>query len=261
MNIRKNENLTKESVTELLYNLKQIGLKTVEWTGGGDPLLWKHLYDAVGFAEDIGLEQGLITNGIKLNDFDESFFACLSWVRVSMNCLDYLDSFDIPDMPHSVLGFSYVMNQNTSVDVLGRLKLYTEKHKPKYVRIVPNCQSTKEEQEKNNRIFGGMVRSWGEPYFYQYKNFDAPNDCWWCYLKPFVLHDHYVYPCSSVVLNDEAGRSFHDKYRWCRMEDLPDKYENEMIPFPTDNCSHCVFKPQNEIVDMLINPTGMEMFV
>jgi hypothetical protein len=46
------------------------------------------------------------------------------------------------------------------------------------------------------------------------------------------------------------------------MEDLPtEAYNGKVKPFPTGNCSHCVFSFQNEMLENLINPTGMEDFV
>ncbi len=90
--------------------------------------------------------------------------------------------------------------------------------------------------------------------------FERSEKCYWCHIKPFVLHDGYVYPCSSVVLNSDADGKFNDQYRWTKMEDLQDKYEEEMKPFSTDNCNHCVFKQQNDVIDMILHPV-MENFV
>ena len=115
-----------------------------------------------------------------------------------MNCLDYFSHVDIPKIK-GTLGFSYVMNEKTDQDVLDRLDLHVEQHAPKYVRIVPNCLATFEEQEKNNRMYGKLVKGWGHPYFYQEKIFDTPKECYWGYFKPFWLHDNYVLPTEFLV--------------------------------------------------------------
>jgi len=261
VNRNKVQNLDLKDVTDLIYELRTIGLKTVEWTGGGDPTCWEELYAAVDYCDILEIEQGLITNGLNLYKFSEYFFSNLMWVRISMNCLDYVDSIEIPEMPHTTLGFSYVINSKTTDSIFEKIKKYVKAHGAKYVRIVPNCQTTKEQQEENNRVIPHIVEKLGFPFFYQPKVFDAPNNCWWCYLKPFVLHDGYVYPCSSVVLNNDSERSFHLKYRWCHMSELADRYLEEMSPFNSKCCTHCVFKPQNEIAEMIINPTGMEDFI
>lgn len=261
VNRTKHESLEADQVEALLTSLSTLGLRTVEWTGGGDPLLWEPLEDVMALAEDLGLEQGLITNGVALKNFGSDFFAKLMWVRVSLNCLDYLPNIEIPDMPHSTLGFSYVINERTPSNIFAKLQKYVEEYEPTYVRIVPNCQIELEKKAQTDRVYSDIVEGLGHPFIYQRKDFGTPEFCWWGYLKPFVLHDGWMYPCSSVVLNNNAERSFHSKYRMCRIEKIPSIYENELIPFPTKYCDRCVFERQNKLVDEIINPTGMEIFL
>ena len=257
------EDLDYQTVVELLERLARIGLKTVEWTGGGDPTMYKHINSVIFNAHIMDLDQGLITNGVLLKDevIRPDVLGKLKWIRISMNSLDYVDRLDLSLKGFKgTLGFSYVMHE-TSQYTLPRLQDYVLKYQPAYVRIVTNCLATHEEQEENNRKYTEMVEEMGSPYFYQAKRFDTPKQCWWNYIKPFVLHDGWVYPCSSVVLNSGSEGKFHEKYRWVKIEDLPNVYDKVMEPYPTNNCDHCVFKYQNEIVGGLINPTGHQNFV
>lgn len=254
------EDLPIEKLVTLLRALKKSGLKTVEWTGGGEPLLYKHLELAVFFTHELGLKQGLITNGTLLSKMSKEILIKFHWIRVSMNCLDYIPEIDLPKDIRGTLGFSYVMNEKTDADVLSRLDSYVKQHNPAYVRIVPNCQATNEEQEANNKRYSAMVAGWGTPYFYQAKHFSKPPRCYWGYMKPFLLHNEWVYPCSSVVLNDDSDKTFHSKYQWVKMEDLPDKYMVD-IRGGDWGCTHCVFRPQNDIIEGLLHPTGMEDFI
>jgi MoaA/NifB/PqqE/SkfB family radical SAM enzyme len=258
VNRKKHQDLDTYQLQNVILKLLAFGLKTVEWTGGGDPTLYKGINEMIVFCNKCDLEQGMITNGVELNKIDT--FEHLKWLRISMNCLEYVDDIEIPDLPHLTMGFSFV-HDNPRPEVLRKLDKYVTKFKPTYVRIVPNCQATDEEQNRNNEIIGSMVEGWGEPYFYQPKMFNRPDECFWCYFKPFLLHDGWVYPCSSVVLNENAGRSFHNKYRWVRMEKLPSMYESRALPCPTNHCDHCVFYDQNADLASLAHPTGMENFV
>jgi len=160
------------------------------------------------------------------------------------------------------LGFSYVWNKKTDPEnVHGQLDAFVDKYNPAYVRIVPDCQATYEEQVENNRVLGEWIGRWGSPYFYQAKHFEKPERCWWCYLKPFILHDGYVYPCSSVVLNSTSGYTFHKKFRWCHMDSLHKVYNKEAVAFQVEHCDHCVFKGQNDLIEELVYPNGMENFI
>jgi len=256
-----NEYLEFDDVYCLINNLIPKGLKTVEITGGGEPTLYPWINDVIEYIAKCGLKQGLITNGILLKErITQENLDRLSWVRISMNCLDYMSSIDIPDIK-GTLGFSYVINEKTESLRLQGLYNHVKKYNPKYVRIVPNCQSTAEEQEGNNREYGDMVERWGHPYFYQAKHFSSPERCWWGFFKPFVLHDGWTYPCSSVVLNDDADRKFHEKYRWVKIDKLHMAYESHAIPFNPKSCNSCVFANQNNIIDSLANPNEMEDFI
>jgi hypothetical protein len=106
-----------------------------------------------------------------------------------------------------------------------------------------------------------MVDKIGPPLFYQPKVFSKPDFCYWGYFKPFVLHDGYVYHCSSVVLNQEAERQFHAKYRMGTIEEYCELIKDKIVPYIPKSCSHCVFCTQNETIHDLLNPTGMENFI
>ena len=260
VNRDKHEDLDFDELISIIYQLEYLGLKTVEWTGGGDPLMYKSIYDAIDFCHEVGLKQGLITNGLLLSEFSASRLDKLAWIRVSMNCLDYVDGITIPEIS-GTLGFSYVMNEKTTGLVMESLHCYVKKYEPEYVRIVPNCQATFAEQERNNEVLSATVENWRGPYFYQEKQFEAPKNCWWCYFKPFLLHDGYVYPCSSVVLNDLSERQFHNRYRWTLGDNLYRIYKEKMEPYPTSSCNKCVFKPQNDIIESILNPPIHEDFI
>jgi MoaA/NifB/PqqE/SkfB family radical SAM enzyme len=261
VNREKHEELSFTEVISLVTKLSKIGLKTVEWTGGGDPTLWGAINEAIVYCKTLGLKQGMITNGVQLKEkiTKESLLA-LSWIRISMNCLDYVDDIAIPEFG-GVLGFSYVLKGWQDIGTLEKIKKYAEAHKVQYVRLVPNCQATDTKQQENNELLPAIADSLGEPFFYQKKEFEKPRSCYWCYFKPFLLHDGYIYPCSSVVLNDNAERHFNTKFRWCDMDSLVEKYSIPVESFSTDNCDHCVFFKQNDLLINLMDINGMEDFV
>jgi len=119
-----------------------------------------------------------------------------------------------------------------------------------------SIKELKEINEHNSKV----VRTWGFPYFYQAKTFTHPKRCWWGYFKPFLLHDGFIYPCSSVVLNDSADRSFHEKFRWMKMNDFAESCKHPTIPFDCKDCTNCVFGEQNGLLEGVLR-TEMEDFI
>ena len=263
-NRQTNESLLFDAVKFVLDTYNDLGAKTVEITGGGEPTLYHAINETITYANAKGYQVGLITNGTGFGRLSKETIQMLKWIRVSMNVLDYRDGIDIPKLPKALtLGFSYVMNADTRMDEIKiTLDRYIKEHKPAYVRIVSDCRTDWKTQQKNNQMLGALIKEWGSPYFYQPKEFHKPNECWWCYVKPFILHDSFVYPCSSIVLNSGSEERFHEKFRWMKIDEIPMAYSGmKQAPFNSRNCDHCVFSAQNALVGSLMHPNGMEMFV
>ena len=110
--------------------LKKFGLKSCILSGGGNPILYKcketgaDFNDVVDEIHSMGLEIGLITNGMKLREFGPVFgyrhswgtvtpktLDKLTWIRISMSGLDHPErEVFVPDVDpeKTALGFSYV---------------------------------------------------------------------------------------------------------------------------------------------------------
>ncbi len=78
-----------ETIKSLLDNLKEMGVKAVNWTGGGEPLVNTATLDAVIYAKSLGFDQGIFTNGLLLNEKARSvLLKSLTWLRVSLDGYD-----------------------------------------------------------------------------------------------------------------------------------------------------------------------------
>ncbi|MEN7982326.1 MAG: radical SAM protein [Nanoarchaeota archaeon] len=85
---RKNANasISKEESHDIIDQLTEIGLRGLIFTGGGEPLVNKHTPDAIKYAKSKGLDIGIITNGILLNEeIAEIILENCTWCRVSLN--------------------------------------------------------------------------------------------------------------------------------------------------------------------------------
>jgi GTP 3',8-cyclase len=76
--------ITTEDAIDILGQLNKIGVKAVTFTGGGDPTMHKDYAWIISQAKKIGLECGLITNGmsIAVKDIPDLVSSC-TWIRVS----------------------------------------------------------------------------------------------------------------------------------------------------------------------------------
>lgn len=70
---------------DLLYDLKAMGVRSITFTGGGEPTLHPRFESIVNIAKAYEFELGLITNGITLAEHDEDFYKQFRFVRISLD--------------------------------------------------------------------------------------------------------------------------------------------------------------------------------
>lgn len=80
------EILDRKVLLQLITNLKTIGVRGINFTGGGEPLTNKFTVDAMEKAHDLGMDIGLITNGALLNENSINRLKRISkYIRVSLD--------------------------------------------------------------------------------------------------------------------------------------------------------------------------------
>jgi MoaA/NifB/PqqE/SkfB family radical SAM enzyme len=68
---------------EILDDCAAIGVKAIEFTGGGEPTVHKDWAEIIAHALSLGLQCALVTNGVRLNAFP--MLEALTWLRVSLD--------------------------------------------------------------------------------------------------------------------------------------------------------------------------------
>ena len=77
----------REMLMNLCKDFVDMGVKAVNWTGGGEPTLNKHLKEAIEYCGQNGIKMGMFTNGTlfdKMNLF-EALVKNMTWVRISVD--------------------------------------------------------------------------------------------------------------------------------------------------------------------------------
>lgn len=263
VNREKKYEFSQQELIDATMAFVNLGVKTVEITGGGEPTLYEGFEWYVDFCDSLGLKVGLITNGTLLHKVNKEILDKLAWLRISMNCLDY---GAVPYIPviKGTLGFSYVFGKDSSEYVLVLINEMAKLNRGSYVRVVPNCMCTEEQLKQQHEYLSPLVEKIGAPAFYQNKNFGHSNNCYWCRYKPFLYCDGNVYPCSSVVLNPDADKSFAQSYALCKWQDVESVlYSSGLyrVLVDTHRCSHCVFTGQNQLIESLLLPVEHEQFI
>lgn len=77
-----------EKLVKTILNLKDIGVKAITYSGGGEPLLYRNIKEIIGLTLQSRIACSVITNGQKLTGQVAEVLYEADWVRVSM---DYFD--------------------------------------------------------------------------------------------------------------------------------------------------------------------------
>lgn len=81
-----NDELDVRVVEEVLKAASSLGVKSVTWTGGGEPTLHPYFQRLIATAASLGFKQGLNTNGNKITESDLALMAeQFSYVRFSVD--------------------------------------------------------------------------------------------------------------------------------------------------------------------------------
>lgn len=249
--------MTFDVVKKTLSDFKRLGAKSVELTGGGNPMLYKDkntghtIDDVVKFAHELRYDVGIITNSEKLSRLSKETHDMINWIRISLIKLDegkQPEDYDFCGFPYEKLGFSYIIYdectsspirkrsyEGTSEKTIEKIAKLVELHegKIKFVRFAGNCLI-----KSNNLLvrkrFGDIVDANDK-----YKKFflktidenDSPyNDgCYVGMIRPYVASSsdglgHKVYTCTSYVLNN---RTYDEAHVLCDVNDIVDAW-NEM---------------------------------
>jgi MoaA/NifB/PqqE/SkfB family radical SAM enzyme len=77
--------MSRELLNKIVHNLARVGVKSINWTGGGEPLINKYVPEFMKISKDLGMENGIFTNGILLTSKKLPILVenC-TWIRISL---------------------------------------------------------------------------------------------------------------------------------------------------------------------------------
>jgi hypothetical protein len=234
-------------VMMVINSFQYLGAKSLEITGGGNPLLWRDgdrtISDIIDYANSAGLKVGIITNSHDLKYIDPTCFPKISWIRISLIKLDEgkePEDYNFRGFPERKLGFSYIIyneckatprkgthRDGTTVETIHRLARMVELYPDtKFIRIAGNCLNKGDNQviKDDWRPIIDEVDKHGKFFVKDIGSNDSPFDqaCYVGMVRPYVAAsptggDYRVYICTSHVLQE---RNYNLDYSLCSIGDI-----------------------------------------
>jgi GR25 family glycosyltransferase involved in LPS biosynthesis len=260
-------------IKKILEDFKTLGAKSLEITGGGEPLIYidKETKDDINsiieYAYQLKYDIGIITNTLKLTKIKPENFDKLNWVRISLIKLDEgynPEDYNFCNFPSEKLGLSYIIYEEdkgtgtrldkpykpTDTDTIKRIAKVIELNPNiKFVRIAGNCLikgNNASIKEKFKTIIDEIDIH--EKIFIKDIGYDdSPFDegCYVGLIRPYVAPNphgqgnYQVYICTSHVLNK---RNYDLDYSLCDVDNiiptwnkLNENYKNKNYPYEIKN--------------------------
>jgi cyclic pyranopterin phosphate synthase len=79
--------MPRDMLLALCRDFVDMGVRAVNWTGGGEPTLNKHLKEAIEYCGKNNIQMGMFTNGTLFDKWDmfETLVQNMTWVRISVD--------------------------------------------------------------------------------------------------------------------------------------------------------------------------------
>lgn len=272
-----------EKMMEIIDDMGQMHVKAVTLSGGGEPLTYPHIVEAVEKIKDYGMDLSLISNGELLDEKRAELFYDAKWVRISFDSPDAgeyaalrgISVKSYEKVIQNIAGFAKNKNKNCVLGVNFTIGRYNSKRvyeaagllkslgvdNIKYSAVVDNRQHYHDEikdgviaqihKAKQNlesdsfQIINQYEKDWMD------KNFSTQPFpvCYTCRFVTVIGADQKVYLChtkaydSNAVVADLKEQSFRQAW-----------YSDEVrarlcnVKPETECRNFCAYQERNELI-------------
>lgn len=213
------------------------GTKAIEFAGGGEPLLWPYLPEAVRAVKQKGLKVSLITNGLALGDTDERTVRQFDWIRFSIQSVAHAQSIPLGPPPHTVrVSASHVVAEDAiNQDELAALhRFMTETAMVTRIAVAQPWRSA-----EKVALLRSIVEELGPPFFWSHKPLGASLGCYMPWVRAAVMWTGYFLPCPSVMLTPGAIGRVLDDFKLCHVSELGEWLDTHPPKDVGFRCSFC----------------------
>lgn len=215
--------------------LTKYGTKAIEFSGGGEPLLWKSFHTAVSYVFDKHLKLSLVTNGLLLPYISREILSKFDWIRVSIQSLDYARKISFTNIPNNVrYSMSFIVYDEISLKAIKDLASFSI-NKDIVIRVAPTRPCSREWETKVET----EVNKYGYPLLFFKKEFGTPLGCYMIWLRAAIDWKGNFLPCPSIELTDESAGKIPEDFAVCHIT----KLEQWLLSNPPSDlgyrCSFC----------------------
>jgi len=286
--INKNPNrmIPFEKVIEILDDCVEMGVKAIQYTGGGEPTVHPKHKEIFEYTLNKGLELSLVSNGFIMKDGVPELLARSSWVRFSMDAgtkesyssirkvsIDGLDRFrsniqkvvnaKIQNKSSVIIGIGFVVNKDNFKEIYEAVKiahnLGVDNIRISAAFTPDNANYHLDYYEEAKDIINKSKADFESSNFIVFNLFgdriqdliqNKPdyNFCSYMQLTTYIGGDLKLYTCCNNAYNDfgEVGSLENQRFK-----DLWNSTQKKLFfqRFDAHKCERCMFNNKNEFVN------------
>jgi len=244
--------------TTAINVLAKNGTKAIEFSGGGEPLLWDWFDEAVEFAVSKGLKVSLITNGSLLDKISRTTLRKLAWIRISYQSVAHAKTINYNRLKSIQLSGSFIVTKDgKNIDELRKLSEWSIKNNM-ILRVAMERPCAWDVEEKIRylvKIYGGQV-------FFSEKSAGQPSGCYMAWVRAAIDWNGNFLPCPSVMINGISKNKIDDYWVLCHVSKLGEWLKNNTAKDLGFKCLYCnCGKDINEYIYSLKETIKDEDFV
>lgn len=297
INNNPNRMIPYEKCIEILNDCKEMGVKALQFTGGGEPTVHPKHPEIFAHTLDLGLDLALVTNGTVLRPGVAELLARSKWVRVSVDAARRETYAGIREVPEStfdktlrniakivetrdktedselIVGVGFVVTRENHKEIYEATEIFSEMGVDN-IRI--SAVFTPDDYEYHKEIYPEAkeaalkaVADFQRPDFKVFNLFgdriqdlidQRPeyNFCGFMHLTTYIGGDLNVYTCCNNAYNDHGLMGSLKEQRFMDYWKSEAKLER-YDKFRASSCERCMFNSKNRFINYLVEDEPMHV--
>jgi len=273
-NRNKKDKLSIKQVIKVLDSFKLLGVKALEITGGGEPLLHPNINEIIDYAFSVGYKIGICSNGKDLEKVKLENWNKVEWIRLGMYGFDqdYIPKISVFKGTNVKVSGAYVWDKNiSSFLTFHQMINFVEENKiPTRIAVnaIKPVKEIEEDMQEVTKWFKTIKQDFSYVGNYAFlSDFNLKlnrrnSNCYMHLIKPFIFTDGFVYVCPSAELAEENKFNVNNEFRVCDIEHIVEFYKVPKIIYKREHiCSFCKYTSQNELIEDVLTETEHNEFV
>jgi MoaA/NifB/PqqE/SkfB family radical SAM enzyme len=289
-NFDERQMLSYDKIIETLDCFVEMGVKAVQYTGGGEPLVHPRIKDILRETFKRGLEVSLVTNGMALDDELCDILGDAAWVRVSVDCSSpdvYSFIRKVPNkmfdrtinniknlVKHrrtSIIGVGFVVEKENFHQIYDAAKLfkllgvdnfrisaaftpmgfeYFSTFLDEAKKLAKQAEGLSDDKFTVFNLFGDRVSD----------TFEGVQDYSFCPIKELLSYigaDYKVYTCCTLAYNDKGYIGSIKDLTFKEVWEGEQKTNMFACHDPSKMCKHpCMYKNKNDFINYCTKPNA-----